>query len=144
MHSKPLVDKFFDWVDKQFEQLGLLPSNPLTKALAYVHERRARLSVFLHDPEVAIDTNHIERALRAIPTGRNSAKSAFMRSWRHDRVSPPSVAEVRGGETTLHNYSPRRNARSAFGGLYRASLMCGCLIRARACSFIARSASTYM
>ena len=72
MHSKPLVDKFFDWVDKQFEQLGLLPSNPLTKALAYIRERRAGLSVFLDDPEVAIDTNHIERALRPIPTGRKN------------------------------------------------------------------------
>lgn len=72
MHSKPLVDKFFDWVDKQFEQLGLLPSNPLTKALAYVHERRAGLRVFLDDPAVAIDTNHIERALRPIPTGRKN------------------------------------------------------------------------
>ena len=72
MHSKPLVDQFFDWVDKQFEQLGLLPSNPLTKALAYVHERRVGLRVFLDDPEVAIDTNHIERALRPIPTGRKN------------------------------------------------------------------------
>ena len=72
MHSKPLVDQFFDWVDKQFAQLGLLPSNPLTKALAYVHERRAGLSVFLDDPEEAIDTNHIERALRPIPTGRKN------------------------------------------------------------------------
>lgn len=72
MHSKPLVDKFFDWVDKQFEQLGLLPSNPLTKALAYVRERRPGLSVFLEDPAVAIDTNHIERALRPIPMGRRN------------------------------------------------------------------------
>ena len=72
MHSKPLVDKFFDWVDKQFEQLGLLPSNPLTKALAYIHERRVGLRVFLDDPDVAIDTNHIERALRPIPTGRKN------------------------------------------------------------------------
>jgi transposase len=72
VHSKPLVDKFFDWVDKQFEQLGLLPSNPLTKALAYVHERRAGLSVFLDDPSVAIDTNHIERALRPIPCGKKN------------------------------------------------------------------------
>lgn len=71
-HSKPLVDSFFDWVDKQFEQLGLLPSNPLTKALAYVRERRAGLSVYLEDPAVAIDTNHIERALRPIPTGRKN------------------------------------------------------------------------
>jgi hypothetical protein len=82
MHSKPLVDKFFDWVVKQFEQLGLLPSNPLTKALAYVHERRTGLSVFLEDPAVAIDTNHIERALRPIPTGRNNAKRSLMRTCR--------------------------------------------------------------
>jgi transposase len=54
MHSKPLVDQFFDWVDKQFAQLGLLPSNPLTKALAYVRERRGGLRVFLDDPEVSV------------------------------------------------------------------------------------------
>jgi transposase len=66
-HSKPIVDTFFKWVDAQFAQLGLLPSNPLTKALAYIRDRRAGLSVFLEDPAVAIDTNHIERALRPIP-----------------------------------------------------------------------------
>ena len=44
-HSKPLVEQFFAWVDRQFEQQGLLPSNPLTKALAYVRERRAGLEV---------------------------------------------------------------------------------------------------
>jgi hypothetical protein len=64
------VDKFFDWVDHQFEQQGLLPSNPLTKALAYVRERRAGLEVFLSDPDVPMDTNHVERALRPIPLGR--------------------------------------------------------------------------
>jgi transposase len=72
MHSKPLVDQFFDWVDKQFEQLGLLPSNPLMKALAYIRERRTGLRVFLNDPAVAIDTNHIERCLRPIPMGRGN------------------------------------------------------------------------
>jgi transposase len=71
-HSKPLVEKFFDWVDRQFEQQGLLPSNPLTKALAYVRDRRAGLEVFLSDPEVPMDTNHLERALRVIPMGRRN------------------------------------------------------------------------
>ena len=32
--AKPWVDKFFGWVDKQFEVQGLLPSNPLLGALA--------------------------------------------------------------------------------------------------------------
>ena len=71
-HSKPLVDAFFDWVDRQFEQQGLLPSNPLTKALAYVRPRRAGLQVYLDDPAVPMDTNHLERALRVIPLGRKN------------------------------------------------------------------------
>jgi len=71
-HSKPRVDAFFDWVERQFERQGLLPTNPLTKALAYVHDRREGLEVFLSDDEVPMDTNHLERALRAIPMGRRN------------------------------------------------------------------------
>jgi len=44
-----------------------LPSSPFLGALAYIRERRAGLSVYLDDPDVAIDTNHLERALRLIP-----------------------------------------------------------------------------
>ncbi len=71
-HSKALVEKFFEWVDRKLEQQGLLPSNPLTKALAYARERRASLQVFLSDADVPMDTNHLERALRAIPMGRRN------------------------------------------------------------------------
>ena len=71
-HSKPRVDAFFDWVNRQFERQGLLPSNPFTQALNYVRERRLGLEVFLTDPDVPIDTNHLERALRAIPMGRKN------------------------------------------------------------------------
>ncbi len=71
-HSKPLVEAFFEWVQRQFDQQGLLPSNPLTKALAYARERQAALQVFLGDPDVPMDTNHLERALRAIPMGRRN------------------------------------------------------------------------
>lgn len=72
LQAKPIVDTFFDWIDRQFERQGMLPSNPLTKALAYARERRAGLEIFLTDPDVPIDTNHLERALRAIPMGRRS------------------------------------------------------------------------
>ena len=72
IHAKPIVEKFFAWVNAQFEAQGLLPSNPLTKALAYARERRFGLEVFLTDPDVPIDTNHLERALRAIPMGRKA------------------------------------------------------------------------
>jgi transposase len=71
-HSKPRLDAFFEWVQRQFQRQGLLPSSPFTQALDYVRERRLGLEVFLSDPEVPIDTNHLERALRAIPMGRKN------------------------------------------------------------------------
>ena len=72
MHAKPIVEQFFVWVNQQFEAQGLLPSSPMTKALAYARERRFGLEVYLTDPDVPIDTNHLERALRAIPMGRRN------------------------------------------------------------------------
>jgi transposase len=71
-HAKPLLERFFAWVEAQFARQGLLPKNPLTQALAYARERRGGLSVFLTDPDVPIDTNHLERALRSIPMGRRN------------------------------------------------------------------------
>ncbi len=71
-HAKPLVEHFFAWVDEQFARQGLLPSNKLTKALAYAGERRKELMVFLGDEAVPIDTNHLERTLRPIPMGRRN------------------------------------------------------------------------
>ncbi|SPE21097.1 transposase (fragment) [Burkholderiales bacterium] len=37
-----------------------------------MRERRDGLQVFLDDPDVASDTNHLERAFRAIPLGRKN------------------------------------------------------------------------
>lgn len=71
-HSKPRVEAFFEWVQSQFQRQGLLPSSPFTQALDYVRERRLGLEVFLEDPDVPMDTNHLERALRAIPMGRKN------------------------------------------------------------------------
>jgi transposase len=77
LYAKPIAQQFFAWVNQQFAQQGLLPSNPLTKALAYAHERRCGLEVYLTDPDVPIDTNHLERALRTIPMGVRRAKAAL-------------------------------------------------------------------
>ncbi len=71
-YSVPIVDAFFDWVAQQRQRPELLPSNPLSKALVYVAEREAALRVFLAQPRVQIDTNHLERALRVIPLGRKN------------------------------------------------------------------------
>jgi hypothetical protein len=62
----------------------LTPSNPMSKALVYARGRIEALQVFLSDPDVAIDTNHIERALRPIPMGRRTSCSPGP-NWARNR-----------------------------------------------------------
>ena len=71
-HCEPVVRHFFRFVYEQRQNPALLPSNPLSKALAYTHERESQLKVFLANPHVPLDTNHLERALRVIPMGRKN------------------------------------------------------------------------
>src|SRR5262249_23047938 len=71
-HSKARVEVFFAWVDRRLCEHGLAPSTPFIKALKYIHDRKIGLEVFLTDPDVPMDTNHLERALRAIPMGRKN------------------------------------------------------------------------
>jgi transposase len=101
-HAKPLVDGFFDWVNRQFERQGLLPSNPLTEALAYARARRIGLEVFLTDPEVPIDTNHLERALRAIPMGRR----AWLFCWTELGAKHVGVVQSLLVTCRLHGIDP--------------------------------------
>ncbi len=70
--SKPIVEKFFAWVDETLGDGALLPTNRLTKALNYVKKRKDALMLFLTDPDVPLDTNTLERALRVIPMGRKN------------------------------------------------------------------------
>ncbi|MCG8615919.1 MAG: IS66 family transposase, partial [Desulfobacterales bacterium] len=71
-HSEPIVNAFWNWCDGQCHRADLLPRSPLAKALKYAMVRQASLQVFLSDPEVPIDTNHLERGLRVIPTGKKN------------------------------------------------------------------------
>jgi len=70
--SKPVVDRFFEWCQQQLNLGDLLPSSPLRKALNYVISRETELRVFLEEPNVPLDTNHLERALRPIPMGHKN------------------------------------------------------------------------
>ena len=102
LYSKPRVDAFFAWVDAQFERQGLLPSNPLTKALAYARERRSGLEVYLSDEQVPIDTNHLERALRVIPMG----KKAWLFCWTELGAKQAGILQSLIVTCRLHNIDP--------------------------------------
>jgi transposase len=100
--AKALAHRFFNWVDEQFEAQGFLPSSPLTKALAYTRERRAALEVYLADPEVPIDTNHLERALRAIPMGRRN----WLFAWTELGAKQVGIIQSLLVTCRLHNVDP--------------------------------------
>jgi transposase len=71
-HARPAVDAFFTWCETQVQRMDLAPSDPFSKALKYARKRHKALRVYLDNPDVAIDTNHLERTLRVIPMGRKS------------------------------------------------------------------------
>jgi hypothetical protein len=71
-HSRPVVEKFFAWLEQELVSSALLPRNAFTQAAVYARERRKGLEVLLTDPDVPLDTNHLERALRVIPMGRKA------------------------------------------------------------------------
>ena len=52
--------------------IGLSPTTPFTTALGCLRDCEAALSVFLDDPDVPLDTNHLERAPRPLPMGRKN------------------------------------------------------------------------
>jgi transposase len=101
-HAKPAAESFFAWVEKQFEAQGFLPSSPLTKALAYVRERREGLMLYLDDPDVEIDTNSLERALRAIPMGKKN----WMFCWTELGAQQIGMAQSLLVTCKLHGVDP--------------------------------------
>jgi transposase len=71
-HAKPVVDRFFESLHSTLEMEVLLPSNPFTKAARYALDRERSLRVFLEYPDVPLDTNHLERAIRPLAIGKKN------------------------------------------------------------------------
>ena len=90
------------WLEQELVASALLPTNPFTKAARYALERQAGLRVFLEDPDVPVDTNHLERALRVIPMGRKN----WMFCWTE--LGARYIGQVQSLITTcvLHEVDP--------------------------------------
>jgi len=101
-HAKPIAERFFTWIDKQFAAQGFLPSSPFIAALAYIRERRAGLEVYLDDPAVSIDTNHLERVLRVIPMGRKN----WLFCWTELGAKHVAIVQSLLATCRLHDIDP--------------------------------------
>ena len=102
LHALPAVDAFFAWLHGQRQRLDLLPSQPFTKAVGYASEREGALRIYLSDPSVAIDTNHLERALRPIPMGRK----AWLFCWTEVGAEHVGIIQSLLCTCRLHGINP--------------------------------------
>ena len=68
--SKPIVDAFFEWCDRETEHA--LDETPTAKAIGYARNQRAALERFLDDGRLPIHNNGSERALRREAVGRKN------------------------------------------------------------------------
>jgi hypothetical protein len=72
-------------------QQRALPESPLGRAIGYLGAIWQGLLVFLREPEVDIDNNDVERALRGIVT-LVSLCSAFLSTWNHESAIISRIA----------------------------------------------------
>ena len=101
-HSKPVVSELFRWCKDLLMQANLLPSDPLSKALNYLINRETSLTVFLEDPDVQPDTNHLERALRPIPMGKKN----WMFCWTELGAEHLGIIQSLISTCRLHDINP--------------------------------------
>lgn len=101
-HSKPAVDAIYQWCEIQLQRNDLTPKNPLTRALKYTLSREQALRAFLEDPDVPLDTNHLERTLRPIPVGRKS----WLFCWTEIGAEHVGIIQSLISTCKLHDVNP--------------------------------------
>lgn len=101
-NSKPLVDEVFAWLDEQCQRHDLTPKHPLTKAIHYIKTRETQLRVFLEDPDVPMDTNHLEREIRPIPLGKKN----WMFCWTELGAEHVGIIQSLISTCKLHDLNP--------------------------------------
>ena len=92
----------FLWLESTFSENVLLPSNAFTKAANYAIEHRDELKVFLSNPEVSLDTSHLEREIRPIALGRKN----WMFCWSEIGAEYAAIAYSIIGSCKLHGINP--------------------------------------
>lgn len=100
--SKPTADAFFNWVYEQSCQPDLLPSSNLAKALKYAQNQEYGLREFLNNPDLPLDTNHVERPIRNIAMGRRN----WLFCWTELGAEHVGIIQSLLSTCRLHNVNP--------------------------------------
>lgn len=70
--TEPLVKALFNFLKKTIAEETFVPSDPFLKAANYALNREEPLKAFLENPDLPLDTNHLERELRPQTVGRKN------------------------------------------------------------------------
>ena len=101
-HARPVVDRFFEHLRSTLETDVFLPTNLFTKAARYALAREKSLRVFLEYPNVPLDTNHLERAIRPIALGRKN----WMFCWTEAGAKYVGIVQSLLATCRLHGVDP--------------------------------------
>ncbi len=107
--SKPLLDGFFEWVEREFEKVQD-QRGPLRSALGYARNHREALCRFLNDGRLVLDNNRSERALRAVAVGRKAW--LFVGSDIHAKGVANFLSVIASAK--LHGLNPEQYLRDIF------------------------------
>ena len=102
LNALRLVDEFFEWLKDEVKNNALLPSNKFQKAAAYALKREVGLRVYLSNPTVPIDTNHLEREIRPLPLGRKN----WLFCWTEVGAHAVAIIQTLIACCKLHGVNP--------------------------------------
>jgi transposase len=93
-HSRPIVDALKTWLSAQLERIS--GKSSLAEAIRYALRHWDGLSLFLADGCIELDTNVVERAIRAIALGRkNSLFACSDAGARHWAIAASLIASAK-------------------------------------------------
>lgn len=100
--EKPIVDRIFDWLQQESRRLAGLPKTKYSKAVHYTLSREASLRVFLFNPDVPLDNNHTERAIRS----QVMARKNYLFCWTEIGAEKVAIIQSLIITCQLHEIDP--------------------------------------
>ena len=100
--SKPVAEEFFNYLDKKLSERAFLPSNLFTKACNYAFKLQEGLLLYLSEPDLPIDNNHTERAIRPIVLGRKN----WLFCWTEVGAEAVAIIQTLISSCVLQGISP--------------------------------------
>lgn len=100
--SIQVVDEIFKYLRKVKAANFFSKDDLLYKAIQYSLEREQGLRLFLSDPDIPLDTNFLERALRCIPMGRKN----WLFCWTELGAEACNIAQSLIQTCLLHGIDP--------------------------------------